>query len=94
MKRVSQLLLAATLVLAPFYTWACSAAGDSKHIGSVTSVDQKAKKFTIKDAETQGPITFTATDEIIDSLKNHKGRVLVNFEKTSEGGLKATGVTF
>lgn len=94
MNRVSLLLLAATLALAPLYTWACSSAGDSKHIGLVTSIDQKAKKFTIKDAETQGPITFTTTDEIINSLKNHKGRVLVNYEKDGEGALKATGVTF
>lgn len=80
------------------FSWsvfACEGAGENKHVGLVTQVDPGKKTFTIKDAETQSPITFTANDEIIKGLKGYTGKVLVSYEGGNKSGaLKATGVTF
>lgn len=72
---------------------ACEGAGANKHVGMVTQVDAGKKTFTIKDAETQKPITFSANEAIISGLKGYSGKVLVSYEENAEG-LKATGVTF
>ena len=88
-------LLVSVLFLAPFTTWACDAAGPATHIGTVKSVDASGKKFTIIDAQTRMPITFMASNEIIDGLKEAKGSVMVNFEEVDgSSDLKAIGVTF
>lgn len=91
---VKSLVICAFLIL-PFSAWACDSAGPSTHIGTVTSVDAKNKTFTIQDAQTRGPITFVANNEIIEGLKEAKGSVMVNYESI-EGSenLKALGVTF
>ncbi len=42
--------------------YACDAAGPNTHVGQVLSVD--GNHFTIRDAQTGGPITFTAAGEM------------------------------
>lgn len=74
--------------------WACSAAGDKKHVGMVTAINAKKHTFTIRDAETRKPITFAATSEILADLKKAKGRVMVNYEEDIDGELKAVGISF
>ena len=86
-------LLVAGLIAAPVASWACDGAGPATHIGKVSAVDAAAKKFTIKDVQTQGPITFTATDEIIKGLSGAKGMVTVKYQEEN-GGYTAVGVTF
>ena len=56
-------------------------------------VDAKSKTFTIHDAQSRSPITFKANNEIIDSLKEVKGIVKVNYEEQGSD-LTAIGVTF
>ena len=88
-------LLVSTLIFLPVITWACDGAGPSTHIGTVKSVDASSMTFTIIDAQTNMPIKFVASNEIIDGLKGAKGSVMVNFEEMDEGtDLKAVGVTF
>ena len=86
-------LLIAGLVAAPVASWACDGAGPATHIGKVTSLDPAAKKFTIKDVQSQGPITFVASDDILNGLKGAKGMVTVKYEEKN-GGYEAVGVTF
>lgn len=87
-------ILVSALIL-PVAGWACDAAGPSTHIGTVQSVDASSKTFTIIDAQTRMPISFVASNEIIDGLKDAKGSVMVNYEEMEgSNGLKAVGVTF
>ena len=88
-------IVVGSLLFTPVAIWACDAAGASTHIGTVTAVDAKNMTFTITDAQTRGPITFRANNEIIDGLKDAKGSVMVSYEEV-EGSkdLKALGVTF
>lgn len=94
-RSISTLVIIGGLLLAPVTGMACDAAGPSTHIGTVMKVDAKNKTFTIQDAQTRGPITFAATNEIIDGLKDAKGSVMVNYEEVEgSNNLKALGVTF
>ena len=86
-------VMMAGLLAMPIASWACDGAGPSTHIGKVSSVDAAAKKFTITDVQTKGPITFTANEEIIKSVKDAKGMVTVKYEEDA-GKLTAMGVTF
>ena len=92
-----RLFAAAAVVAAiagsPLAAWACDGAGPATHIGKVTAIDAAGKKFTIKDVQSQGPITFSANDEIIKGVQGAKGMVTVKYEE-GDGGLKAVGVTF
>jgi hypothetical protein len=73
--------------------WACDAAGKSTHIGSLMTVNAEQSTFTIQDAQSRSPITFTADNEIMEGLKGASGSIMVNY--TEEGDtLKAVGVTF
>ena len=83
----------AGLLAMPMASWACDGAGPSTHIGKVSSVDAAAKKFTITDAQTKGPITFVANEEILKGVKDAKGMVTVKYEEQG-GNLTALGVTF
>lgn len=74
--------------------WACSAAGDKKHVGTITAIDNKQQTFTIRDAETRKAITFAATSEILADLKKAKGRIMVSYEEDIDGELKAVGISF
>jgi hypothetical protein len=62
-------------------------------MGQLMSVNAADKTFTIRDAQSRGPITFVANNEIIEGLKEAKGSVMVNYEEDGET-LKAVGVTF
>ena len=94
-KSISALLVIGGLVMTPMITLACDSAGPSTHIGTVTKVDAKNKTFTIQDAQTRGAITFAASNEIIDGLRDAKGSVMVNYEEIEgSDNLKALGVTF
>jgi len=46
--------------------YACDAAGPNTHVGQVLSVD--GNHFTIRDAQTGGPISFTAGEKMQSSL--------------------------
>lgn len=79
----------------PVAALACGGVASGKHMGDVVAVDSSAKTFTIRDAETRSPITFTANEEIVAAVaKSNDATVMVNFEETAEGGLRALGVTF
>lgn len=73
---------------------ACDAMGPSTHMGSLMSVDATKSTFTIRDAQSRNPITFSATQEIITGLKGFAGSLMVNYEENDGGGLDAVGVTF
>ncbi len=60
---------------------ACSVAGPNKHVGQVMSVDKKAGTFTIMDAQTNAPISFTASAAILDEAAKATGTVMVSYEK-------------
>ena len=85
-------ILVSALML-PVASWACDAAGPATHIGTVQSVDASKKTFTIIDAQTRMPISFVASNEIINGLKEASGSVMVNY-KEGDDGLEAVGVTF
>ena len=61
--------------------WACSGAGHNKHVGDVTKINAAAGTFTIHDVETNAPITFKASQEILKDAAKAKGQVLVGYEK-------------
>jgi len=86
-------VLMAGLLALPLASFACDGAGPSTHIGKVSSVDATAKKFTITDVQSKGPITFVANEEILKGVKDAKGMVTVKYEE-KDGGLTALGVTF
>jgi hypothetical protein len=69
---------------------ACKAAGENKHVGQVTAIDAKAGNFTIRDAETQSLITFTAKADILKSVAADK-RIMVSY-KEENGKLVAVEV--
>ena len=69
---------------------ACKAAGKDKHVGMVTNIDKKTGTFTIKDAETDLPMTFQATDDQLRELKM-KDQVMVSY-KEKDGKLVALDI--
>lgn len=90
-------LLAALFTLGvltlPLSSMACDGMGPSKHMGSITSVNAADKTFTIRDAQLQMPITFKASDEIIQAVSEAQqgGSIMVNYEE-NDGTLTALGV--
>jgi hypothetical protein len=92
-KTLAGVAVVAALFAAPMTSWACDGAGPATHIGKVTSVDAAAKTFTIRDVQSQGPITFAADAEIIKGVQSAKGMVTVKYQE-KDGGLTAVGVTF
>jgi len=68
MKRIS--MIAAAMLLAggmvPKMASACDAAGEHTHVGQVLSVD--GHTFTIRDAQSGGPISFTANKKMQGSM--------------------------
>ena len=65
----------------PVDAWACKSAGSNVHVGVLTSVDAKAKSFTIIDAETRSPITFVSDEAILKDLAGVKGTIGVSYEE-------------
>ncbi len=88
---LSGLALAAALFSAS--ALACDAMGPSTHMGQLMSIDPDKATFTIRDAQSGGPITFSADADVLKALKAHTGSVMVNYEE-DETGIKAVGVTF
>ena len=72
---------------------ACDGMGKSMHMGQLVSVDTAHKTFTITDAQSSSPITFSANDDILAGLKGYAGSVMVNYQE-KDNGLTAVGVTF
>ncbi len=72
---------------------ACSVAGPDKHVGPVIAVNARAGTFTIMDAETQKPIVFAASADILKDVEKAKGSVLVSYIQ-SNGRLVAKDVHF
>lgn len=64
--------------------WACDGAGHNKHVGDVLKVDTTAGTFTIHDVETNAPITFQASKEVLEYAAKAKGQVLVSYEKSGD----------
>jgi len=58
-------VLAAVLALSTS-AYACDAAGPNTHVGQVLSVD--GNHFTIRDAQSGGPILFTAGEKMQGSM--------------------------
>lgn len=81
------------LFLVPSLSSACDAAGKSTHIGNLMTVNAEQNTFTIRDAQSRGPITFIANNEIIEGLKDASGSIMVNYEENGDT-LTAVGVTF
>jgi hypothetical protein len=75
-------------------TFACDAMGPSKHMGQLMTIDNEKNTFTIRDAQSQSPVTFTANSDILSGLKDASGSIMVNYEENDAGGLNAVGVTF
>ena len=86
--------LAICLLAASGAVFACGGANSGKHIGSVTSVDKSGSTFTIRDMESNSPMTFKANGEIMANIGGANGTVMVNYEEDEEGSLVAVGVTF
>ena len=83
----------ASVLITSSTVWACDAAGKSTHIGSLMTVNAEQNTFTIQDAQSRGPITFVASNEIIQGLKDAKGSIMVNYKEDGDT-LTAVGVTF
>ena len=86
--------LASLLLLASSGVFACGGEASGKHIGSVLDVNTSNSTFTIKDAETNSPITFKATANIMNEVSQASGRIMVNYEEDDEGSLNATAIAF
>jgi len=80
-KSIAVLILGAGLALAGG-AYACDGAGQNKHVGDVTKIDRNAGTFTIHDVQTNAPITFKASNEILNDAAKAKGQVLVGYEKS------------
>jgi len=91
-KTLAAYVIVSAAALAPATVLACSAAGPSTHVGNVLSVDADQGRFTIRDAETMEPLTFTASESILGTLKNSAGMVFVDYEQDGDA-LKALNVT-
>jgi len=72
---------------------ACTVAGPNKHVGQVMSVDNKAGTFTIMDAQTNAPISFTASVAILNEAAKATCAVMVSYIK-SGGQLVAKDIHF
>lgn len=84
MKKFLPILLISTALGFSGGVWACDGAGHNKHIGNVTNVDVQAGTFTILDMETNAPITFKASKEVLKEASGAKGPVTVAYEKSGE----------
>lgn len=82
-KLITVTALSGFIAFAVSPAWACSMAGPNTHIGVVTDVNASANTFTMMDAETQHPITFVATPELLKGLSKSQ-QVTVTFHKTGK----------
>lgn len=91
-QQLAVLLMAAAFIAAPFGALACGAAAANIHVGPVLSVNEVAGTFTIRDAETQRPITFRSDATTIRQVQAAQGRVTVHYENDGDL-LRATDVS-
>ena len=82
-KLITVAVLSAFIALAASPVWACSMAGPNTHIGVITDVNTRANTFTMMDAETQHPITFVTTPELLKGISKNQ-QVTVTFQKTGK----------
>jgi len=76
------LLIVAICSLVSYQTaFACGGAGDHKHIGMVTAIDEQMKTFTIMDMELRKPITFSAVADILGKAASATSAVTVTYEE-------------
>ena len=57
---------------------ACTSAGKNTHVGVVTHVNAEEEQFTITDAETNGPMVFSSTPELLSPL-NIGDRIVISY---------------
>lgn len=70
----------AMFVAAPMAALACSAAGPNIHVGKVLSVDEGNHTFTLLDAETMSPLTFSADTALLARVAEASGNIVVAYE--------------
>lgn len=89
------LLVSAALVASVLSTGAlaCGPEGSHRHMGQVMSVDREGGTFTIMDAQTASPITFSADKEILDGVTRARGGVMVDYSEDG-GTLRAERIQF
>ena len=85
--------IAALIFAASGAVFACGGEDSGKHFGQVTSVDPAKSTFTIRDAETRAPITFTADQAVLSKAKSAQGSVMVNYEENEDGRLQAMAIS-
>jgi hypothetical protein len=79
-KVIIPVLVSAILMTVSATGLACKMAGANKHVGVVTKVDPVAGTFTIRDAETNAPIVFSANREMLSNAEHAQGQVMVSYE--------------
>jgi len=87
MSRLVAAIIAAA-ILAPATALACSVAGPRTHVGTF---DPGNGTFSIIDAESRQPMTFSAQPDIIESLMGTQGVVSIDYQKSGDD-LTATDV--
>ena len=92
-KLIISLVASVVLMTVSASGWACKMAGDHKHVGVVTKVDQMAGTFTIRDAETNAPIVFSASREMLSNAQHAQGPIMVSYENR-EKRLVAVDITY
>ena len=70
-------------LIAALPSLACDAMGPNRHVGVVTAIDPQAGSFTIVDAQTREPISFTAQEEILNTLRLNS-RFIVTFKEEGD----------
>ncbi len=83
MKKLITAALSLLVVFAANPVWSCSMAGPNTHIGVVTDINASAHTFTLIDAETQHPITFVTTAELLKGISKNQ-QITVTFQKTGK----------
>ncbi len=85
-------LIVLIVVLASYQAaFACSGAGDNKHVGRVTAVNEQSKTFTIMDMEQRKPIIFSAAAELLEKANSASSVITVTFEE-KDGQLVAVEI--
>jgi len=89
MKTIYFTMLLSLTAIAPGNVFACDAAGENTHVGQVLST--QGNQFTIRDAQSGGPINFTADATMKGALPAVGDQVAVKYSK-DKNGLKAESV--
>jgi len=87
-------ILAVIMGISSSFAFACGGADSGKHIGSMLNINAENSTFTIRDMESNAPITFNASTDIMKQVKKANGQIMVNYEEDDDGSLVATSVAF